>query len=296
VRPYRAFTLTEMLVVVAGLSCLTAAALPALVGAKDAASQTMCAANLSRLGTALALWADEHDGYLPDCGAASTFAGPVPRDGRHYPARWDGAGTCAWPHVREVGNQANLWLLVREGYLPARLLVCPATADRPSLNDPASPAIMGFYALDPATGRRIAAETDFLQRVAAGRCSYSYQNQFAHAQMDGEIVAPENATTHRLVHPQTLAVAADRNPYTRPLMTRQPVVSPDAEPEANSPNHGGRGQNVLYLGGHVEWQTSPRCGAMRPDGTLDPIYWPDEGRPDDPLNVPRSPTDSFLVP
>lgn len=220
----------------------------------------------------------------------------MPRDGRHYPFRWDGAGTCAWPDVRDVGNQANLWLLVRGGYASVGLLVCPGTSDRPSLNDAWSPAVMGFYALDGVTAKLVPAEAAFLKRVAAGRCSYSYQNQFAHAAMDPSLVAPENATTHRLVHPQTLAVAADRNPYTRPEMTRQPVVSPEAEPEANSLNHGGRGQNVLYLGGHVEWHTSPRCGALRADGTADPIYRPDAGEPDDPLNVPRTLTDSFLVP
>jgi len=296
VRRRRALTLTEMLAVVAGLSCLTATAVPALVGARDSAYETMCAANLSRVGTALLLWADDHDGYLPDCGAASTLTGPVPCDGRHYPAPWNSAGTCHWPAERTVGNQVNLWLLVRERYLAASTLVCPATADQPSLNDPADRRVMSFYALNPTTAKVTSTESAFLKRVAAGRCSYSYQNQFAHPDVDPQIVDPINATTHRTVHPEDLAIVADRNPYTRLAITRQPTVSPDDEPEANSLNHNSRGQNVLYLGGYVEWHTSPRCGARRPDGTRDAIYWPDEGRPDDPLNVPRSPSDSFLVP
>lgn len=32
---------------------------------------------------------------------------------------------------------------------------------------------------------------------------------------------------------------------------------------ANSPNHGGAGQNVAYCDGHVEWQTTPFCGVKR---------------------------------
>jgi len=36
--------------------------------------------------------------------------------------------------MRAVGNQANLCLMVREGYSDARLFVCPATSDKPSLN------------------------------------------------------------------------------------------------------------------------------------------------------------------
>jgi hypothetical protein len=110
------------------------------------------------------------------------------------------------------------------------------------------------------------------------------------------VARPGAPTTHRAVHPSGLAVCADRNPYTRQPMTRQPTVSPEAEPEANSLNHHGAGQNVLYLSGEVRWADTPRCGALRCDGTRDHIYRPDEGDPTDPRNLPRSPADSFLVP
>jgi len=290
-------TLTESLAVVMGLGCLTAMTLPALLDAKDAAERTVCARNLAQLGEAMLLWAGEHDGFLPDCGAASAFGGTVPHDGRHFPSRFDAPGTCAWPDVRAVGNQANLWLLVREGYADARLFVCPATPDKPSLNASGDAGAMGFYAMDLATPNRPTdAEDYFLKRVAAGRCSYSYQNQFAHPTTDPAVSDPRNATTHRRLHPADLAILADRNPYTRPQLTRQFIVSPDAAPEANSPNHHGRGQNVLYLEGYVQWQATPRCGAVRPGGDRDAIYWPDAGRPDDPENIPRSVWDSFLVP
>ena len=292
----RGVTLTELLAVVMGLGCLTATFLPALLDAKDAAERTICARNLAHLGQAMFLWAGEHDGFLPDCGAASPFGGAVPKDGHHFPSRFDAPGTCAWPDVRAVGNQANLWLLVREGYTDARLFVCPATPDKPSLNASGDAGAMGFLAMDPATGRATPPEDYFLKHVAAGRCSYSYQNQFAHPATDPAVSDPRNATTHRHLHPADLAILADRSPYTRPQLTRQFIVSPDAEPEANSPNHHGRGQNVLYLEGQVAWQATPRCGAVRPGGDRDAIYWPDAGRPDDPENVPRSVWDSFLVP
>ena len=292
----RGVTLTESLAVVMVLGCLTATFLPALLDAKDAAERTICARNLAHLGQAMILWAGEHDGFLPDCGAASPFGGAVPKDGHHFPSRFDAPGTCVWPDVRAVGNQANLWLLVHEGYTDAQLFVCPATPDKPSLNASGDAASMGFLAMDPATGRATPPEDYFLKRVAAGRCSYSYQNQFAHPATDPAVSDPRNATTHRHLHPADLAILADRSPYTRPQLTRQFIVSPDAEPEANSPNHHGRGQNVLYLEGYVQWQATPRCGAVRPGGACDNIYWPDAGRPDDPENVPRSVWDSFLVP
>jgi len=292
----RGITLTELLVTMGSLVCLTAALVPAVVGTKDMADRTVCAAHLWSLGKAMALYAMDHDGYLPDCGAASPLGGEVPKDGWHYPSRFDAPGTCVWPHVRSVGNQANLWLLVREGYAVRSILVCPATADRPSLNASRSPAVMGFLALDPATGRAVPAEDRFLRRVQGGRCSYSYQNQFAHPESDssGDVFGPP--TTVRGVHPPRLAILADRNPYTRTDLVRQPIVSADADPEANSLNHHGTGQNVLYLSGEVEWHDTPFCGARRAGYTRDNIYWPDAGRPDDPLNVPRAPADSFLVP
>lgn len=292
----RGMTLTELLIAAASMAGLLAAFAPALVTVKDAANRTVCAANLSNLGKALAFYAADHNGLLPDCGAASTLGGQVPRDGRHYPSRANAPGTCAWPHVRSVGNQANLWLLVRQDYASARAFVCPATPDRPSVNSDRSPAVMGFLNIDPATGRAVPGEDQFLRRVAAGRCSYSYQNQFAHPDTDPDLVGMEAATTHQPFHSPRLPVLADRNPYTRTDLVRQPIVSPDEQPEANSLNHNGVGQNVLYLGGDVQWQETPRCGEVRADGRRDNIYWPDAGRPDDPLNLPRDPADSFLVP
>jgi hypothetical protein len=139
-------------------------------------------------------------------------------------------------------------------------------------------------------------EQRFLSRVAAGRCSYSYQNQFVHPGTDPAVSPPDNATTHWLTHPPDLAVLADRNPHTRVQLTRQPIVSPDAGPLANSPNHHGAGQNVLYLSGEVQWHETPLAGPLREGGLRDHIYRPDDGPPDDPRNVPRSIRDSYLVP
>jgi prepilin-type processing-associated H-X9-DG protein len=67
------------------------------------------------------------------------------------------------------------------------------------------------------------------------------------------------------------AVMADKGPG--------PVSSPpaaDAPPlemrRANSNNHGGAGQNVLYGDGHVDFQRTPYCGYRGDDGPGDNIY------------------------
>ncbi|MDK1031631.1 MAG: type II secretion system protein, partial [Planctomycetia bacterium] len=179
-----AFTLIEMLTVIGILSCLTGLMVPALTVTKDIAEQTFCAANLSNIGTALYVYADNHAGFLPDCGASSTLGGPVPADGKHFADAWDSPGTARYPSVQSAGNQGNLWLLVREGYLSAAAFTCPSTADSPSLNPADDVAITGFYQMDAAGAQPTPAEAQFLQEFSAGRCSYSFQNQFVHPVFD----------------------------------------------------------------------------------------------------------------
>ncbi len=73
-------------------------------------------------------------------------------------------------------------------------------------------------------------------------CSYGYD--YTHTQSDDAGVA----------------LASDRPPA-------------DSSAEANSPNHNGRGQNVVYIDGHVEFVNSPLAGWYEADGvTRDNIF------------------------
>ncbi len=73
-------------------------------------------------------------------------------------------------------------------------------------------------------------------------CSYGYDN------------------THTQADDADVAIAADRPPAA-------------TSATANSANHNGRGQNVVYIDGHVEFVNSPLAGWYAPDGTTrDNIY------------------------
>ncbi|HOZ46852.1 MAG TPA: prepilin-type N-terminal cleavage/methylation domain-containing protein [Candidatus Hydrogenedentes bacterium] len=61
----KAFTLIELLIVIAIIGILAAILLPALARARETARRASCLANLSQLGFAFRLYADENDGRLP---------------------------------------------------------------------------------------------------------------------------------------------------------------------------------------------------------------------------------------
>jgi prepilin-type N-terminal cleavage/methylation domain-containing protein len=61
----RAFTLVELLVVIAILGILAALLLPALARAKAQGYQAQCVNNLKQLGTAIEMYASEHEDRLP---------------------------------------------------------------------------------------------------------------------------------------------------------------------------------------------------------------------------------------
>ena len=75
----RAFTLTELLVVLATLALLAAVVLPALAKSGDNSTRMVCLNNLRQLGTALNLYTGENQDYLPWPNWGNEGSPPCPR-------------------------------------------------------------------------------------------------------------------------------------------------------------------------------------------------------------------------
>lgn len=290
-----AFTLVEMLVVLSAAALLTVLVAGACEAVRDEADKALCAARLKGLHLVLRAYADRFDGLLPDTGAASDLAGPLPDDRCHFPDRWDCRGTAMWPDERRTGNTGNLYLLIRIGLATPKDFICPASGDRPAFG-PFTRERFGFLAFEPGSLFLTDQEKTFLRSNTTRHCSYSFQNMLGHPRSDWAVADPAAARVHIDQSPHDLVILADHNPYTQLQGEDRPYLDPDSHPLANSLNHAGRGQNVLYLDGCVTWQTTPECGARLDDGGRDNIYRPAEGSPLDPRNIPRHVRDSYLVP
>jgi prepilin-type N-terminal cleavage/methylation domain-containing protein/prepilin-type processing-associated H-X9-DG protein len=76
----RAFTLVELLVVLAVIGILTALLLPAVVGTKEGGRSTVCLNNLHQMGIALQIYVQENQDRLPVMQNVGTN-GPPPTNG-----------------------------------------------------------------------------------------------------------------------------------------------------------------------------------------------------------------------
>ena len=229
----------------------------------------VCANNLKQIGTACQWWATAHRQTWPKgYGEGST--------------RWDDVGNTradAWSPSRDGGdppseepadnkqpvqsNSASLWLVVASAGLTPDVFLCDKAK----------------YVNRQACMRDYTAVRDFRGETFV---SYSYQN----------VLGPYKLTqTSAYPNSTQFAVAADANPMRRDFWSGAPgggvpigatnkklaerPLFEDAEEtqawnrstkfirhpwELNSPNHDFKGQNVLFLDGHVEWTYHPYCG------------------------------------
>jgi prepilin-type N-terminal cleavage/methylation domain-containing protein/prepilin-type processing-associated H-X9-DG protein len=277
-----AFTLLEILAVIFIIAIVTAILLPTIGRQRgETAPRVRCGSNMRQIGQAIQLYMNENKGDFPRtfyvAGGSLTFS----NDTTDAAAARDPFGHNGAPgKVGDNDVTAAIFLLIRTQDITPEVFVCPS-----------SNAEKDVYGT--AAGINAQSKTSFTDWRK--NLSYSVANPYPDeaAIKHGYKL---NATTGA-----EFAIAADMNPgvgegYDVTLPAKENASQVNMQ-KANSRNHQGQGQNVLYGDGHAEFQQNPFCGDKR-----DNIYTV-SGSTDGSVTTsktvvgsPRGPRDSVLLP
>jgi len=239
----RIFGPIEVLVVV--LLCLFVLALivPTTRVSRFDAYRMECGVNLSQIGKAILIYADDYDGELPRAGGRNTFwASTIP----NWKAdnRFKAYGISSEGYGGQASISSCFYLLVKYMDVEPKTFVCPGDTGTTE-----------FKLADVDAGDRELDDLWDFGPNAGKHCSYAYHMPFG-------LYALTTSS-----HPG-MAVAADRNPLMNsPALSAKEypgIFNPEGSRECvkygNANTHDQEGQNVLFLEGHVTFEKSPFCG------------------------------------
>ncbi|MBN1360046.1 MAG: hypothetical protein JW993_05615 [Sedimentisphaerales bacterium] len=226
------------------VGAMLAALTPALMRGPSLSLRLRCGTNLSGIGKAMLIYANDYDDKLPIAGGQGTIWGLGPKDWAAG-SRLDAFGLDPNGAGGEASICSSLYLLIRHAEMTPKSFVCPEERKVTEF-DPVKYKI---------GGKKLTDVWDFGPDPAT-HCSYAYHAPYSRY--------PLNTANH-----PGLAVAADRNPWIRSPSGKAGDITkfkPDVAPfdgraeearKGNSLAHWGGGQNVLYLDTHVEWVKQP---------------------------------------
>ena len=236
----KGFTLVELLVVIAIIALLMGILMPALARVRQIAFRMVCGTNLSGIGKAMLIYANDYDDEMPRAGGrSSSWALQIPNFAgatryAAYGMSSDGSGGT-------VTITSSFYLLVKYAEVTPKSFLCKGDS--------------GVTEFESAGDVDLTDLWDFGGNgEAASHCSYSYNQPYCNYAL----------TTSS---EPGMAIAADPNPW----------LDPDAEGLRNFANfkvtggkeftklgntitHQDEGQNVLFLDSHVDFSSVSFCG------------------------------------
>ena len=272
-RKSHAFTLIELLIVMAILGVLVTMLVPVIAGQIEEARRKSCQANLHAIGRKMVEYAHDHKGRFPHYWSTNAnwpwhaigHKNNVPGDTDVA----DGTRPLFMLMYEPYEESPGVWISKATDYVPPDVFVCPSVGG-------AEPDPLGY--------------SDQVGFTSYKNLSYSFQHHHS---------ADATGIHLSILTPGSRVIMADKNPLT--AFTTSGVTGGttfyrmEATGEAHdsmSVNHGGDGQNVLRVGGSVEWATTVNLGPLG-DTIWDPSNKTagDLGRYD----APQSDSDVFLI-
>ena len=259
----KGFTLVELLVVIAIIALLMGILMPALSRVRQLAFRLTCGTNLSGIGKAMLIYANDYEDELPRAGGRETvWGGPV---------TWN-AGSRFGAYTVDTqgkGGKATIsscfYLLVKYAEVTPKSFICKGDAGT------------NVFKIQDVAGAGSTLELIDLWNFGPNAwacCSYSYHIPF------GQYALTTSSEPG-------FAVAADRNPFIK-SPAADPANFAQFQPDAtgytstaekarigNAITHQNDGQQVLFLDSHVEFAKRAWCSieddniytiSERPDG------------------------------
>jgi prepilin-type N-terminal cleavage/methylation domain-containing protein len=244
----KGFTLVELLVVIAIIALLMGILMPALARVRQLAFRMVCGTNLSGIGKAMMIYANDYRDKFPRAG------GPTSVWSRNI-TQWDADNRYAAFGINPDGSGGQttisscFYLLVKYAEVTPKSFLCKSDS-----------GVTEFKPSDYQEGDRNLIEFwDFGGAPQGDRpethVSYSYHHPFG-------LYALNSASE------PGCAVAADRSPWidndAANGRTTQYTYNPDGGKEGiqlgNSLSHQEDGQNVLFMDGSMRFEDKPFCG------------------------------------
>lgn len=244
----KGFTLVELLVVIAIIALLMGILMPALARVRQIAFRMTCGTNLSGMGKAMLIYANDYEDELPRAGGRTTVWGaPVVWDAadryRAYVLAADGSGG-------KATISSSFYLLVKYAEVTPKTFVCKGDSGTSEFN-------LVNYPTRAAIIEENIQAWDF-GGMPRTHCSYSYHQPYG-------LYALTTSSE------PGMAVAADRNPWIASPASAAKVFSEflpditsfkgtsDQAKKGNAIAHQEDGQQVLFMDMHVEFEKRSYC-------------------------------------
>ena len=251
----RGFTLVELLVVIAIIALLMGILMPALSRVRQLAFRLTCGTNLSGIGKAMLVYANDYEDEFPRAGGKSTQWGPLPTGGWRMADRKAAFGLDGTGSGGKATISSCFYLLVKYAEVTPKSFICKGDAGTTEFK------LSEMTGL-PANFELIDAWDFGPSEESFKHCSYAYHVPFGLYALttSGE---------------PGLAVASDRNPWLaspaaaaatwaafKPDVTYPGSGTAGTSDQAKMGNaiaHQNDGQNALFLDSHVEFAKRAYC-------------------------------------